>query len=107
MVVDSGSCLPPDLLRQWDITVAPHEVTVDGRTFRDGVDLHPNQFYDLLKKRRGVPATAPPRPQQFLEAFIAAGFGEMRVPVMRDDFILVGPSNDPAGTSDAAPPLGP
>jgi len=73
VVVDSGSCLPTDLLRQWDITVTPHEITVDGRTFRDGVDLHPDQFYELLKKRRGTLTTAPPRPQQFLETFIAAG----------------------------------
>ena len=73
VVVDSGSCLPPALLRQWDITVAPHELTVDGQTFRDGVDLHPDQFYELLKRKRGALTTAPPRPQQFLEAFIAAG----------------------------------
>ena len=73
VVVDSGSCLPPDLLRQWEITVAPHELTVDGRTFRDGVDLHPGQFYELLKKKRGTLTTTAPRPQQFLEAFIAAG----------------------------------
>ena len=73
VVVDSGSCLPPDLLRQWDITVAPHELTFDGRTFRDGVDLHRDQFYELLKKKRGALTTAAPRPQQFLESFIAAG----------------------------------
>ena len=72
VVVDSGSCLPPDLLRQWDITVAPHELTVNGRSYQDGVDLHPDQFYELLKKRRGALTTAPPRPQQFLDAFIAA-----------------------------------
>ena len=73
VVVDSGSCLPPDLLDQWGITVVPHELTVDGRTFRDGVDLHPAQFYELQKKRRVSLTTAPPRPQQFLEAFAAAG----------------------------------
>ncbi|MCH8224321.1 MAG: DegV family protein [Chloroflexi bacterium] len=73
VVVDSCSCLPPELLQQWDITVAPHEITADGRTYRDGVDLHPEQFYKLLKMKRGKLTTAPPRPQQFLEAFIAAG----------------------------------
>lgn len=73
VVVDSGSCLPPGLLQHWDITVAPHELAVDGRTFGDGVDLDPGEFYQLLKKRRGALTTTPPRPQQFLEAFIAAG----------------------------------
>lgn len=36
------------------------------------------------------------------EAFIAAGFGQMRLPVMRNDFIVVGPSDDPAGATGAA-----
>ena len=71
--MDSGSCLPPDLLRQWDITVAPHELTVHGRSFQDGVDLYPDEFYELLKDKRGECTTAIPRPQQFLESFIAAG----------------------------------
>ncbi|MGL5448189.1 MAG: substrate-binding domain-containing protein [Rhabdaerophilum sp.] len=31
------------------------------------------------------------------EAFVAAGFGLERRPVMYNDFIIVGPSNDPAG----------
>ena len=73
VVMDSGSCLPPDLLGKWDITVVPHELTIDGRSFRDGVDLHPEEFYELLKKKRGALTTAAPRPQQFLEAIIAAG----------------------------------
>ena len=39
------------------------------------------------------------------EAFIAAGFGRLRRPVMYNDFIIVGPSDDPArasGTASAA-----
>ncbi len=35
------------------------------------------------------------------EAFIAAGFGVRRIPVMWNDFILLGPANDPAGVRDA------
>jgi tungstate transport system substrate-binding protein len=30
-------------------------------------------------------------------AFVAAGYGTRRYPVMHDDFVIVGPSNDPAG----------
>ena len=35
-------------------------------------------------------------------AFVAAGFGLGRQPVMRNDFILVGPSDDPGETRSAA-----
>ncbi len=31
------------------------------------------------------------------EAFVAAGYGTRRYPVMYDDFVIVGPANDPAG----------
>ena len=72
VVVDSGSCLPADLLCQWGITVAPHELTIDGQSFRDGIDIDPDEFYRRLKSDRGTFSTAAPRPHQFLEAFVQA-----------------------------------
>lgn len=72
VVVDSSSCLPDELVREWDIIVVPHELIIDDRTFRDGVDIHPQEFYQRLKADHITPTTAAPRPQQFLEAFIAA-----------------------------------
>jgi DegV family protein with EDD domain len=71
--VDSSSCLPPELLRQWNITVVPHELIIGNRSYRDGVDIHPEEFYRLLKGNQPSCTTAAPRPQQFLEAFLAAG----------------------------------
>ena len=72
-MVDSGSCLPPELLCQWHITVVPHELIIGNRSYRDGVDIHPEEFYRLLKRNQPSCTTAAPRPQQFLEAFLAAG----------------------------------
>ena len=37
------------------------------------------------------------------EAFVAAGFGVRRIPVMWNDFILLGPAGDPAGVRGAGP----
>jgi tungstate transport system substrate-binding protein len=37
--------------------------------------------------------------QQKEEAFVAAGYGSERIPVMYNDFIIVGPFDDPAGVS--------
>ena len=33
------------------------------------------------------------------EAFVAAGFGVERLDVMYNDFVVVGPANDPAGVA--------
>ena len=72
VVVDSSSCLPTHLLRKWNITVVPHELVLDGKSFRDGIDIEPGDFYRLLKNKRVVPTTAAPRPQEILDAFLAA-----------------------------------
>jgi len=37
------------------------------------------------------------------EEFVAAGFGVERRPVMHNDFVIVGPADDPAGTLPEAP----
>lgn len=35
------------------------------------------------------------------EAFVAEGYGVERVPVMYNDFVIIGPADDPAGAKDA------
>ncbi len=72
VVVDSSSCLPPDLVHRWNITVVPHELIIDGMSYRDGVDLLPNDFYQMLREHKVVSTTAAPSPQAFLEAFLSA-----------------------------------
>ena len=73
VVVDSSSCLPPEMLRKWNITVVPHELIIDQRSFRDGVDIQPKEFYRLLSEgNSSTLTTAAPRPKHFLDAFLAA-----------------------------------
>ena len=74
MVVDSSSCLPPDLLAKWHITSIPHQLIIGQQTLLDGVDIQPDRFYRLLDEQH-QPAftTAAPQPQHFLDAFLEAG----------------------------------
>ena len=72
VVVDSSCCLPRTLLEQWRIQVVPHELVIDQRSFRDGIDIQPGEFYQLLKKNHNVPTTSSPSPKSFLDAFNAA-----------------------------------
>ena len=73
VVVDSSSCLPKQPLDRWRIHVVPHELVVGDRTFRDGVDIHPSEFYQLLQNGHDAPTTSSPKPAGFLEAFRSAG----------------------------------
>ena len=73
VVVDSSSCLPQELLQKWNITVVPHELIIDQRSLRDGVDIRPDEFYRLLSQENSPKlSTAAPQPRQFLEAFLSA-----------------------------------
>lgn len=73
VVVDSSSCLPRQLVEKWNIHVVPHELIVEDRTFRDGIDIEPAEFYRLLEKNHISPTTSSPQPARFLDAFRAAG----------------------------------
>ena len=74
VVVDSSCCLPPELLRQWNITVVPHQLVIGDRSFRDGIDIRPDEFYRLLARDDHTAlSTAAPQPGHFLEGFLAAG----------------------------------
>ena len=73
VVVDSSCCLPPGLLQQWGIITVPYSIVINGQSLRDGIDIHPQEFYRWLKGNHGVPTTATPGPQQFSQAFLEAG----------------------------------
>jgi DegV family protein with EDD domain len=72
VVVDSSSCLPRALLEESDIYVVPHELIIDEQSFRDGIDIEPDEFYQLLQKNQKIPSTSSPKPDAFLEAFRSA-----------------------------------
>jgi fatty acid-binding protein DegV len=52
IVTDSTACLPPELVQRYGISIAPVNLIVDGRTYRDGVDIRPQDFYPLLRRSR-------------------------------------------------------
>ena len=72
IVVDSSSCLPRELLEKWNIYVVPHELIIGDRSFRDGIDIGPAEFYQHFRKNHEMPTTASPKPSSFLAAFRSA-----------------------------------
>ena len=72
IVVDSACCLSPDLVRRWNITQVPHELVIGDRSYRDGVDITPYDFYRILREDKVVPTTTAPQPQEFLAGLLAA-----------------------------------
>ena len=74
IVTDSAASLPAQLADESDeyLHVIPHQVVINGATYREGLDLSPEKFYETLRKLKSPPATSGPSPEQFFKAFEAA-----------------------------------
>jgi DegV family protein with EDD domain len=65
IVTDSSSDIPPDLASVLDITVVPLTVRFGTQTYRDGIDIMPEEFYRRLIEGPVHPATAAMSPGDF------------------------------------------
>jgi len=57
-VTDSTAYVPPNLVDQYSITVAPQVLIWGEESFRDGVDIQPDEFYARLKGAKVMPTTS-------------------------------------------------
>ena len=55
---DSTSDLSPELLERYDITLLPLYVSVGEDTFRDGVDVKPDDLFAYVERSGTLPSTA-------------------------------------------------
>ena len=58
VVTDSTAYIPPEYIKKHNITVAPQVLIWDNETFRDGVDIQPDEFYTRLKTAKSMPSTS-------------------------------------------------
>ena len=69
IVTDSVADLPPEVAKEFGITVVPLVVRFGTDLYRDGLDLSPDQFYGRLKTSKALPATSVPPPAAFADAY--------------------------------------
>ena len=63
IVTDSSSDIPPEMARELDITVVPLSVRFGSQTYRDGIDIMPEEFYRRLVDEPVHPATSAASPR--------------------------------------------
>ncbi len=72
IITDSNVSLPPGILERLPIQIVPLEIHDQNRTYRDGIDITPLEFYSLQRTAEVLPTTSAPQPGAFLEAFARA-----------------------------------
>jgi len=71
IVTDSGADLhlSAEEREALDIHVVPLVVTLEGQTYREGVDIQPEDFYRLLESTEALPTTSQPAAGDFAETY--------------------------------------
>ncbi|MBC8274687.1 MAG: DegV family protein [Chloroflexi bacterium] len=73
VVADSTCCLPPEVVEKYDICVVPFQIVHEGKSYRDGVDITPNEVYRIMRKKENLPTTSTPSAGDFLNAYRQVG----------------------------------
>lgn len=69
IVTDSTHCLPPDLVNEYDIHVGSVILSIEGKSYRDQLDITPGEFYRLYDELQEIPTTSAVSPGEFVEIF--------------------------------------
>lgn len=69
IVTDSTADLPAALASELDIAVVPCQVRFGQQSYRDGVDLTANQFFEKLAQSAELPTTSQPVVSDFVETY--------------------------------------
>ena len=69
IVTDSGMDVVPELLGGVEVHQVPLKIELDGKTYLSGVDIQPDEFYELLKTTNSLPVTSLPSPGDFVELY--------------------------------------
>jgi len=71
IVTDSGTdlCLSPEQAAELNIHVVPLIVTLEGKSYHEGVDIQPDEFYGLLAATDSLPITSQPSAGDFAETY--------------------------------------
>jgi DegV family protein with EDD domain len=69
VVADSSADLADPVLDRHHISIVPLQVMFGNETFRDRVELKPEEFYRRLRIAKDLPTTSQPTPAEFVRVF--------------------------------------
>jgi DegV family protein with EDD domain len=97
IVTDSGTdlCLPREEIEALNISIVPLVVSLEGKSYREGIDISAEGFYHLLEATTSFPTTSQPSPADFAETY-------KRLASSDPDILSIHMSSGLSGTYNAA-----
>ena len=80
ILTDSSCDIPQELADKYGIDIMSFHITLDGEDYLERVSCTSEEFYDLMRKAKGVPSTAAITPIQFCEKYceyVDAGYTDV------------------------------
>ncbi len=71
IVTDSTADLIPELVERYGISVVPLEVLVNGKAYKDKIDITNEEYYEILRSAEALPTTSQPSPAVFADVYRA------------------------------------
>lgn len=71
IITDSGCDISPEAEKEWEkyLVVMPFQVTINGKTMLDRIDIQPDEFYKILKENDEIPKHSQITQMQFEDKF--------------------------------------
>lgn len=69
ILTDSSAYLPKDVIADLPVTSVPLTLTWDGVTYRDGIDIQPDEFYERMRNSTTLPVTSQVSVNEYKVAF--------------------------------------
>lgn len=80
IIADSTCDLSDDIVKKYNIGIAPLTINISGKEYRDKVDIKPDEFYSMMESFDEPPTTSMPNPGEFIKLFeesVSEGYNEI------------------------------
>lgn len=67
IMADSTCDLSNEILEKYDISIAPLTINIEGKVYKDRIDIQPNDFYGIMEELSQYPTTGMPSPTEYLD----------------------------------------
>jgi DegV family protein with EDD domain len=67
IMADSTCDLSEEIIQKYNIGIAPLNIIIEDKSYRDKIDIQPDEFYTMLESLKESPTTSMPSPDEYIK----------------------------------------